>query len=696
MKRCLMAVLLVAVGIGTPASAHPYYDQAPSVDIDNDTAVLGVPSSDVAHVFVREGSTWLGQATLFHPEGSESGFGHSVAVHGDTMLVGAPGEDSLVGAVYVYVRQGKEWHQQATLRAEPERDLLFFGWSVDLYENTAIVGARNANFGGAGAATVFTRTGLEWTQEADLLSQIPSPPWFGWAVSLEANTAAVGAPFDDRGSDSAGAVYVFARTGTTWQLDETLHEPMAADGRRFGFAVDLDGDALLVGAHPEFTDGSAHLFRRLGDAWGLEASFTDANGTRIGFSVALDGDRAIVGDPDDLERFPGSGVILVFERIDGTWVAKGKRSHPEGWDHSAFGYAIAMDEGHAIVVGGLAFLDASAFDDLPPEPTDDAYSVAEDQVLSIGRPGVLGNDLDPEGAPLTSWPVTDPTNGSLRMGSDGDLLYQPTPDFHGSDTFVYRLCAAWRCETATVSLEVTPVNDPPVADDQHVRTNEDSSVAVRLTATDLEGIVEYHLGAGPTHGTLTGIAPDLIYHPAPDFNGTDSFTFRAFDGELWSNEARVTINVRRVNDPPEAHDDAASTAQYEPVVIDVLANDVDVDGDALRIISVSQPEHGEATISDDGITYDPDTSFKQSDSFSYSIADWSGIVATATVTVTEIGCGEDGAQALDGTPAEGAASETIDREVEPLAGRHDRASAEAIHKANCTYVVAIEDQLDDP
>src|SRR5207247_1407256 len=137
--------------------------------------------------------------------------------------------------------------------------------------------------------------------------------------------------------------------------------------------------------------------------------------------------------------------------------------------------------------------------------------------------------------------------------------------------------------------------------------DEDTSKAITLGATDVEGSpLTFTVVVGPAHGTLSGAAPALTYTPAANYNGADSFTFKANDGSLASNVATVTITVTAVNDAPVANADAATTAEDTPVTIAVLGNDTDVDGDTLSVSGVSAPSHGSVIANADGtITYTP-------------------------------------------------------------------------------------------
>src|SRR5207244_837824 len=134
-------------------------------------------------------------------------------------------------------------------------------------------------------------------------------------------------------------------------------------------------------------------------------------------------------------------------------------------------------------------------------------------------------------------------------------------NFNGPDSFTYRANdGSLDSNIATVSITVTAVNDAPVASDQTVATNEDTAKAITLGATDVEGSpLTYAIVTGPAHGTLSGTAPAVTYTPAANYNGADSFTFKANDGSLDSNVATVSITVTAVNDAPVATNQTVTT-----------------------------------------------------------------------------------------------------------------------------------------
>lgn len=302
-----------------------------AVAVDGDTVLVGAPSSDAGGnldqgavcVFTRSGATWQQQAMLLAPDGvAHSGFGWSVDLDDGTALVGDPYAKPAflmnAGSAYVFVGAGASWsfQQQLTAPGAAESDLL--GWSVALDGDVAVAGAPEDNAGTAvdhGSATVFVRSGSTWSAQAELTgSGAASNERFGDAVSLDAGTAVIGAPFEHVGTvKDQGAAYVFTGSGATWALQQRLlgtdREPQ---DDHFGGAVVVRGDRLLVGA-PEnevelgngtdsWSQGTVFAFVRSGAAWNRQARLTETSGAswdHFGFSVSLSGDTALAGALDD-------------------------------------------------------------------------------------------------------------------------------------------------------------------------------------------------------------------------------------------------------------------------------------------------------------------------------------------------------------------------------------------------------------
>jgi hypothetical protein len=183
---------------------------------------------------------------------------------------------------------------------------------------------------------------------------------------------------------------------------------------------------------------------------------------------------------------------------------------------------------------------------------------------------------------------------------------------------------------------VTRTNGAPTADDSSLSTPEDVPVAISLGAADVDGdALTFSVLTPPAHGAISGLAPNLTYTPAGNFSGGDSFTFRVSDGQADSTPATVSVDVTPVNDAPLARPDTASSIEDTPVTIPVLVNDSDIEGDALSIVDTTPASHGTLSVADDGtITYAPERDWSGADSFTYTVSDGHGGLATVGVSVS--------------------------------------------------------------
>jgi VCBS repeat-containing protein len=279
-----------------------------------------------------------------------------------------------------------------------------------------------------------------------------------------------------------------------------------------------------------------------------------------------------------------------------------------------------------------------------PAATDDSYTMSEDTGITIA--GVLANDTDADGNPLSAALVAGPAHGTLTLNSDGSLRYVPDANYNGTDRFTY-LANDGELDSndATVTLTIAAVNDAPVATGEEYAVNEDNSLVIApsgLLANDSDVEVSPLTAVrvtGPAHGTLTLNANgSFVYVPVLNFNGIDSFSYRVSDGALGSNVATVTITVASVNDVPVATGDSFTTDHDTTLTIaarGVLGNDSDVDGDALSASPVSGPTHGDLLLNTDGsFTYVPAAGYSGADSFTYRASDGTAFSGVTTVSLT--------------------------------------------------------------
>ena len=280
----------------------------------------------------------------------------------------------------------------------------------------------------------------------------------------------------------------------------------------------------------------------------------------------------------------------------------------------------------------------------PPVGEDDGWTTDEDEELAVSAPGVLDNDSDPEDSPLTAVLDAPPAVGELVLETDGSFTYTPQPNYHSVVSFDYRAHdGLFDSNRSRVTLNVTSVNDSPVAEDDSYRTIEDEPKSVPAPGVlfndqdDDSDPLTTVLDQGPEKGDLV-LNPDgsFIYTPKANSNGMFSFTYRAYDGQVESRRATVTLEVTAENDAPVANDDGYSTREDEVLRLrapGVLENDNDPDGDDLTAILDSPPEVGELALLPDGsLHYTPTRNYYGQVSFVYHSTD--GIVVSDRATVT--------------------------------------------------------------
>jgi uncharacterized repeat protein (TIGR01451 family) len=328
-----------------------------------------------------------------------------------------------------------------------------------------------------------------------------------------------------------------------------------------------------------------------------------------------------------------------------------------------------------------------------PTAVADNYAATEDTPLVVAAPGVLTNDSDPEGNPITAAVVTNPAHGSLSLNANGSFTYTPTANYFGADSFVYRVSdGVNQSGNVTVSLTVTGTPDAPVGTADSYTVAEDGT----LVRNALQGVLANDTDAdgdtltaaevtGPSHGTLTLNANgSFTYTPTADYNGPDSFTYNVSDGGLTTGPITVSLTVTSVNDAPTGVADAYTTAEDTPLVVaapGVLGNDTDVENSPLTAALVSLPSHGTLSFNANGsFTYTPAANYNGPDAFVYRASDGTAPSADTTVTLTVTAVedvptanndggggsytiGEDGALNV---PAPGLLANDVDGDGDPL------------------------------
>jgi FG-GAP repeat len=426
----------LAVACAAPVAQQVYLKSSNSgvsdafgsaVAVSGDTMVIGAPAEDgnstgvngsqtsesalqsgAAYVFVRSGNTWTQQAYLKASNtGAYDSFGWSVAISGDTIVVGANQEDSSsttvngsgsdnsasnAGAAYVFQRSGTVWTQQAYLKASNAQAGDLFGSAVAVSGDSVVVGANregsnatgvngdaasNGSFN-SGAAYVFHRNGTSWTQQAYLkASDTAASAEFGSSVAVDGGRVVIGAPLAD---GYRGALYVFSRSLAAWSQQARLTASNAAPAARFGCAVAVSGDTIAAGARGESSGvtanpadtsapeaGAAYVFKWNGPLWTEQAYLKASNpgaGDFFGKSLSLDGDTLVVGAFGEDSAATGvdgnqasnsasaAGAAYVYSRSVNEWFPAGylKASNSEASDWFGGAVAVSADT----VVAGAA------------------------------------------------------------------------------------------------------------------------------------------------------------------------------------------------------------------------------------------------------------------------------------------------------------------------------------------------------
>jgi hypothetical protein len=476
----------------------------------NKMDVTGLATAGAAYIFRRTDTSATGTYTfetklVSATPGASFRFGQSVAISGDTVVVGEyGGGTSASGKVYVWFRTtGTTWTQQGPLVASDPSSGDVFGVSVAIDGNYIAVGAQGwcqktpSSITGCGAAYVFLRSGTTWAQQARLLASDPTAnDNFGNAVAISASTIVVGAFNWDRKTPSAltdcGAAYVFVRSGTTWSQQAQLlaNDPSASD--YFGSSVSVNGDYVAVGAYawdskaPAVTDcGCVYIYYRSGTTWTQQAQLTtgdQAASDRFGASVSINSSYVVAGASNK-----GDGRAYMYRRTGTSWSLVKKLAPADSGNGGGFGQAVDMDEKYVVV--GFPFRVYS-------KSQGGAYSTVLPEVTFSVAPGVItqGNNGSVNTCAIGAPTVTGGSGTYTYSWSTGQTSAGITGISPG--TFVLTTTDASTGNYAVTTYAVA--NYAPVSATSYVITHSS-------TSTSANGSITSVVGAGGT-GTYTAYA----------------------------------------------------------------------------------------------------------------------------------------------------------------------------------------------
>ena len=449
-------------------------------------------------------------------------FGQAVAVDDSVAVIGGHFDSSGQGAAWVFELSSGSWSQVAKLTASDGSSNDYFGCTVAVDDDTAVIGAFGS--GSAGAAYVFVRTSTGWSQQAKLTSSDgASGDQYGYAVAVSGDAIAVGAFGDDDNGSSSGSVYVYVRSGTTWSQQQKITPSDGAASDAFGISVALDGNTLLAGAYLDDDDytnsGSAYVFGRSGTAWS-QAAKLNASGpgttSYFGYRVALCDDVAVIGAHNQAS----GGGAYVFEKSGTSWLETADLTASDGQSGDEFGIAVDVCDDFVVVGARYAGDSGAAYVYVRDGSTwdEDVRLYASDAALN----DLLGNGLGVSGT-------------TAIVGAFGDEKL-------AGSAYVY---------------ELTPPNSPPTC---AIANDGGDTITVECASTSGTEVTLVGSATDPDADTLT-----ITWSSAVTLEDTDTLQPT---GVFPYGETSVTLTV---TDPSGA----SSSFTVDVIVEDTTAPSVD-------------------------------------------------------------------------------------------------------------------------
>ena len=346
---------------------------------------------------------------------------------------------------------------------------------------------------------------------------------------------------------------------------------------------------------------------------------TAVSGSVLGNDTDVDGGSGLAAT---LGASPSNGTVTLAS--DGTFTYT-----PAANFHGTDSFTYTASDGAAVSNLATVTITVTPVNDAPMA-VNDTVTTEEDTEVTIA---VLANDIDLEGDGLSVTGVGMAAHGFADLDGEGAIRYLPERDYSGTDSFTYTIGDGYGgSATATVNMTITPVVDNPMGVDDLATTLEDTPVTIAVLANDRDGdgdALSVESSDAPADGTVVVNANGTItFTPAANFNGLVEFIYTISDGYGGTGTAFVSITVLPVNDGPIAVDDEATTTEETAVIVPVLDNDFDPDGDTLSVSAVTAPQHGTVSANADGtLTYVPEANYQGPDGFSYTVLTGSVMLA---------------------------------------------------------------------
>ena len=569
-----------------------------SVSVYNNTAVIGAyydddngSNSGSAYVFEKNSTSgnWMQKEKLLASDGAAyDRFGNSVSVYNNTAVIGAYKDNSNgsnSGSAYVFEKNSTgHWTQKEKLLASDGAGNDFFGSSVSVYNNTAVIGAYHDDDNGSnsGSAYVFEKNSTgHWMQKEKLLaSDGATDDWFGRSVSVYNNTAVIGAYGDDDNGSSSGSAYVFEKNSTSgnWTQMEPV-KLIASDGAAddlFGFSVSVYNNTAVIGAYNDDDNGpnsgSAYVFEKNSTSgnWTQKEKLLASDGVaidRFGRSVSVYNNTAVIGaNYGDV----GSGSAYVFEKnSSGNWMQKQKLTASDGAVFDYFGRSVSVYNNTA-VIGAYGDDDNGSYSGsayvftILQAPTAHA---GNDQTVDEGGDVTLdgSGSTDPNGDTITyAWSQTQGPTVTLSSSTSVSPTFDAPLINSTQAILTFSLTVndgAADSTPDTVDITVSNVNTPPTAHAGADQTVDEGATDIQLngsaTDPDTDDTITYlwsqTQGPTVTLSSSTSVSPTF---DAPLINSTQAiltFSLTVNDGAADSTPDTVDITVSNVNTPPMAH-----------------------------------------------------------------------------------------------------------------------------------------------
>jgi|GEM_PF-993147 len=664
-----------------------------SVSLKENQALIGAPGAASSN-HINPGAVYLFQLSGSWTEierfnasddSPNDGFGGAVALESDKFIVGNSNDDdngNNAGAAYVF-DNASGWQQQTKLLSSLGPHLDSYGSAVSISGTRAVVGAPyNDNQGyDAGSVYVFDYMAGSWHFTQQLYADdASSNDWFGTAVSLSGDRLVVGAPGENTKGTNAGAVYVFDLNGGVWSQTDKITVASLNAHDRFGTAVSLDADRILIGAYgvdlTGINFGAAYVFDWVAGNWTYTTTLTASDGTNLDSfaeAVSLDGDRALISASRDDDGGKDSGSAYVFDLVNGSWLETDKlNAGPDAALGALFGKSLCLDNDTVLIGAYLEQANTGAVYVFEYDSQSNSWNRAQRLVADNRHAGdyfgaslaidnniiIIGaNGTDNSGSQSGSAYVFQKFNGSWQqteniVASDGSANHKfgqavslsaelavigaPHADAHGKESG-----AAY----------IFDIDILPVAVDDYVTTNEDTLLEFYPMAndTDADGGANSIIAiSSPINGHVNLNGAKVSYSPLANYCNdgisTDDFTYTVNGGST----ATVYVTVHCVEEIPVAVDDAFVTDEEVAKNLDVLANDYDPDSahNTISIQAITQPAHGFVENLSTSLKYTPTTDYcndgNTTDDFTYELN--GGWEATVKMTVN---CVDDAAIAVN-------------------------------------------------